>query len=85
VAIVLLGGKVSSLDQTVTAPAVLFHPAGESHGLRNIGDQPARYIVFEFHGEPKNKVRPAAKKSRSKKPEKFGKRLLRSLRRIFRR
>ena len=86
VAIVLLRGKVRSSDRTVTAPAVLFHPAGESHGLRNIGNQPARYIVFEFHGEPKNGVRPATKKPRSKKrPEKFGKRLLRSLARIFRR
>ena len=28
---------------------VAFCAAGESHGIRNVGDGPASYIVLEFH------------------------------------
>jgi quercetin dioxygenase-like cupin family protein len=51
VAIILLGGKIETLGRTVEAPAVLYHPAGELHGLRAVGIEPARYLVFEFDGE----------------------------------
>lgn len=51
VAIVLLAGKVKSLGRTISAPAILFHPAGKKHGLRCASEDPARYIVFEFHGQ----------------------------------
>jgi mannose-6-phosphate isomerase-like protein (cupin superfamily) len=50
VAIVLVGGTIETLGRTVTAPAVLFHPAGTLHGLRSIGAGPARYFVAEFEG-----------------------------------
>jgi hypothetical protein len=30
---------------------VIYYSAGESHGLRNIGSEPARYLVFEFHSQ----------------------------------
>lgn len=50
IAIVLLRGKVETLGQKATAPAVFFYPAGRPHGLQNVGDEPAQYVVFEFHG-----------------------------------
>lgn len=49
VAILLLSGTVSTLGQTVTAPGVVYYPAGEPHGMKNVGDAAARYLVFEFH------------------------------------
>jgi hypothetical protein len=52
VAIVLMEGNVTTLERTVKAPAMIFHPAGTLHGLVNTGDVPARYLVFEFHRAP---------------------------------
>lgn len=49
VAIVILSGKVETLGQTVAPHGVIFYAAGELHGMKNVGDQPARYLVFEFH------------------------------------
>jgi quercetin dioxygenase-like cupin family protein len=51
VAIILLAGTIETLGRTVEAPAVLYHPAGELHGLRAVGADPARYLVFELDGE----------------------------------
>jgi quercetin dioxygenase-like cupin family protein len=50
VAIVVLEGQVETLEERVEPYGVIFYPAGEPHGLRNTGEGPARYIVFEFHG-----------------------------------
>lgn len=50
VAIVLLEGVVETLGSRVTAPAVVFTSGGWHHGIRNVGDGTARYLVFEFHG-----------------------------------
>jgi quercetin dioxygenase-like cupin family protein len=50
VAIVVLDGELETLGQRVGPHAVLFHPAGELHGLRNPGAGPARYLVLELHG-----------------------------------
>jgi len=30
---------------------VIFYPAGQAHGMTNPGAAPARYVVFEFHGD----------------------------------
>jgi hypothetical protein len=49
VALVLHTGKVETLGQIMEGPAVVYYSAGEPHGLRNVGDTPARYLVFEFH------------------------------------
>ena len=49
VAIILLEGEIETLGQRVRPHNVIFHPAGESHGLRNPTASPARYLVFEFH------------------------------------
>ena len=48
VAILLLAGTVETLGQTVTAPSVIFYQAGEPHGMRSVGTERARYLVFEF-------------------------------------
>ncbi len=50
IAMVLVRGKVETLGEQVEAPAMFFYPAGHPHGLRNVGEEPAQYIVFEFHG-----------------------------------
>ena len=50
VAIVLLAGTVETLGVTVAAPAMVFTAGGWPHGIRNPGDETARYAVFEFHG-----------------------------------
>jgi quercetin dioxygenase-like cupin family protein len=50
VAIVVLEGTVESLGEEVGPDGVIFYAAGESHGMRNVGDVPAVYLVFEFHG-----------------------------------
>jgi quercetin dioxygenase-like cupin family protein len=49
VAIVVLSGVVETLGQTVGRNSVIYYAAGESHGMRNPGDETARYLVFEFH------------------------------------
>lgn len=50
-ALVLLSGRVRTIGRTVSAPAVIFFVAGELHGLRGAGDNPAEYLVFEWHGQ----------------------------------
>ena len=51
VGILLYRGKIQTLNQEIEAPATIFYAAGEMHGIRNIWDQPAEYLVFEFHGK----------------------------------
>ena len=50
IAMVLLSGSVVTQRRQVDAPAVVFHPAGELHGVRGAGVEAARYLVIEFHG-----------------------------------
>lgn len=50
VAIIVLSGAIETLGRTVEPFGVVYYAAGQPHGLRNIGSEPARYIVFEFHG-----------------------------------
>jgi uncharacterized cupin superfamily protein len=50
VAIVVLEGTVETLGKRVGPRGVIFYAAGESHGMRNVGDAPALFVVFEFHG-----------------------------------
>lgn len=51
VGIVLLSGTVETLDRRLEPHDVVFYAAGEPHGMRNPGDEPASYLVFEFHGD----------------------------------
>jgi quercetin dioxygenase-like cupin family protein len=50
VAILLLSGKVRTLGYEAPAPALIYYCAGLEHGMSNAGAEPARYLVFEFHG-----------------------------------
>lgn len=54
VAILVQSGRVQTLGREVGPGGVIYYPKGERHGMRNAGDEPARYIVFEFH--PPSKV-----------------------------
>ena len=51
VAIVVLSGTIETDDGRLDPFGVLYHAAGEPHGLRARGTAPARYLVFEFHGD----------------------------------
>jgi hypothetical protein len=51
VGILALTGTLETLGTRVEAPAVVFYSGGELHGMRNVGNEPARYVVFEFHRE----------------------------------
>jgi quercetin dioxygenase-like cupin family protein len=50
VVILLLSGNVETLGQRVGPHSVIFYAAGEPHGMMNVGDTVASYLVFEFHG-----------------------------------
>jgi mannose-6-phosphate isomerase-like protein (cupin superfamily) len=51
VALLIMEGRVKTLDRIVPAGALVWYAAREPHGMLNPGPEPARYIVFEFHGE----------------------------------
>ena len=53
VAILLLSGTVETLKKTISAPTVIYYRAGELHGMRNVGREPSRDLVFEFHPSEK--------------------------------
>ena len=50
VAIILLEGEVETLGVRFSAPAAVFYRSGDPHGMHNPGNDPARYLVVEFHG-----------------------------------
>jgi quercetin dioxygenase-like cupin family protein len=50
VVIVVLEGRVETLEQRVEPHGVIFYRSGEAHGMHNPGDVTAKYVVFEFHG-----------------------------------
>jgi mannose-6-phosphate isomerase-like protein (cupin superfamily) len=50
VAILTMSGTIETLGREVGPNSVIFYAAGEPHGMKNTGDEPATYLVFEFHG-----------------------------------
>ena len=52
VAILVQSGRVRTLGREAGPGELIYYPAGELHGMRNAGDEPAHYLVFEFHGAP---------------------------------
>lgn len=85
VAILLIEGTIETLGQTLSAPALLYHPAGAPHGLRASGDGPARYLAFELHGaaadEPVSRRRLARLARRGKD---LARKVLRPIKRLLR-
>ena len=59
VAILVQSGMVKTLGWEAGPGSLIYYSAGELHGMRNAGDEPAHYIVFEFHGAPLSVTRPA--------------------------
>ncbi len=51
VALLVIEGRVETLDRIVSAGEFAWYSSGDPHGMHNPGPDPARYIVFEFHGE----------------------------------
>jgi quercetin dioxygenase-like cupin family protein len=49
VAIVTLEGVVETLGRQVRPWSIVYYAAGEPHGMRNLGSEAARYLVFELH------------------------------------
>lgn len=61
VALIMLDGEIETLDRRAFPHDVIFYPAGHAHGLKNPGQTPARYLVFEFHApQPTSSPKPAA-------------------------
>jgi quercetin dioxygenase-like cupin family protein len=56
VAILVLSGKLETLGQVIEPYSLIFYSAGEPHGMKNIGPEPARYLVFEMHGAGSSQV-----------------------------
>ena len=57
VLITLFQGTVRTMGRTMTAPACFYHPAGSLHGIRALGERPARYLVVEMHGPEERDAR----------------------------
>jgi uncharacterized cupin superfamily protein len=53
VLVILLAGAVSTMGKIIEAPALLYHSARTTHGLRSVGDRAADYVVVEMHGTRK--------------------------------
>ena len=49
VAIIVLSGLLETRGRTFGPNSFLLHSAGVVHGIRNVGANAARYLVFEFH------------------------------------
>ena len=55
VAILVLSGDLETLNRQVGPHSVIFYPANELHGMKNTGNTEATYLVFEFHGNRKDR------------------------------
>jgi mannose-6-phosphate isomerase-like protein (cupin superfamily) len=56
VALVVFAGSIESGGHAVGPGGIVFHAAGDVHGLRNTGSETARYLVFEFHGQKREQA-----------------------------
>ncbi|TDH38149.1 cupin domain-containing protein [Pseudohoeflea suaedae] len=50
VAIIVFSGSIRANGVVLEPGGVFYFPAGELHGMENVGATRARYLVFEFHG-----------------------------------
>lgn len=51
IGILVLEGVVETLGERVPAKSAIFYASYKPHGMRNVGAEPATYLVFEFHAE----------------------------------
>lgn len=58
VGIVVLQGTVETLNERVGPHGLIFYTGGEPHGMRNVGADAAKYVVFEFHGRHRHTEAP---------------------------
>jgi mannose-6-phosphate isomerase-like protein (cupin superfamily) len=63
VAILIQSGRVKTLGWEAGPGSLIYYSAGEMHGMKNVGDEPAHYLVFEFHG-----ARPVAARQAPARP-----------------
>jgi oxalate decarboxylase/phosphoglucose isomerase-like protein (cupin superfamily) len=77
VAIIMMDGVIEANGQQVEPHGIVYHPAGQPHGIHNPGNQPARYVVFEFHARDKP-LSPGRRASKLKRDVEAG------LRRVYR-
>ena len=49
--LVLMDGRINSMHVDISAPAVIFFPAGTPHWTKNVGQIATSSFVFEFHGD----------------------------------
>jgi uncharacterized cupin superfamily protein len=90
VAVIILEGEVETLGERVTRNNVIFYAAGEPHGVRNVGEAIAKYLVFEFHGSRAALADalldpPPSLLVRLTDPRRWGRRLKSLLRRLIKR
>lgn len=85
VAILVLSGTVEPLGRRVERNGVIFYAAGEPHGMKNIGETEATYLVFEFHGPPTDPDAPGLRERLGRRIPDPMKRVLRKLRSMVRR
>ncbi len=86
-AILVLEGEIETHGERVGPNTIIFNPAGEFHGMRNPGDVPAKYVVFEFHvsGSHRRSAHPNRKSSFLTKltdPSRWKRKIKRLLRKI---
>jgi glyoxylate utilization-related uncharacterized protein len=58
VGIIVLQGTVETLGERVGRHGLIFYAGGEPHGMRNVGADAAKYVVFEFHGRHRHPEAP---------------------------
>ncbi len=58
VGIVVLQGTVETLNERVGPHGLILYTGGEPHGMRNVGADAAKYVVFEFHGRHRHTEAP---------------------------
>jgi len=84
VAIIVLSGEVETLGEVVASHSVIYYSAGEPHGMKNVGEVPAYYLVFEFHTSGTAGSRKPEKTNKKKKPASKLQKLLKIPRRLIR-
>ena len=60
VAIIVLDGRIEVRGRKLRRGGMVFLPGGARHGMKNVGPEPARYLVIEFHAPAQELRRPSS-------------------------